>query len=313
MILSGHDGHLFGWDREFKYAGRTNNPPGISLSVADDIRSSIIGACFLSGYDRSVKVIWSDGLTEVFATIGVDSGSTKITTSTTVSLHDRIVLCGPIVSDPSKVSAFCLRFPANSMTVCPLLEELPAFGCLAEGLWIRGLDRPRRANLFQPNTESLPYKYREFDEKLVGDGFGRMAHAVSLGGMVINDIMSGPGVSPFYGRLLSWPPRFADPVFIVNFACIEKFLGLVPLSLREAARWVPVLCPVSAEFRETTRQDTSEAVIFVSGQDQGLDDFLRFYGALTKKGVVSSGKVKLEDRKGGIPIFRYNRVYAFGV
>jgi len=313
VTLFGHDGltgHLFGWDKEFKYAGRVNSPPGNSFSVSDSVVSSLAGAFFLGGLDRSSQVFWSDGSSEVSATVGRKRGSTKISlvVGANVSLHDRVILCGPIVSDPFKVAGFCRRFPANSMAVCPLFDELPAFGCLIEGLCDKGLDWPRRANLFQPNTDRFPYRCREFDEKLTGDGFGRMAHAVSLGVVVVNDMMRGPGVSPFYGRLLSRQVFADSSVFIVNANCEEKFLRLAPLSLREAARCVPVICPVSDEFRESAKQDSQEAVVFISGLELGLNDFLRFYGVMTRRGVVVSGPIKLDDMKGALPVFRYNSV-----
>ena len=314
MNYNGHDpktGHLFVWDKEFKYAGRDTNPPGDSFSPANDIIASLVGAFFLGGTGGFSKMFWSDGTNEVAAIAGLDGGEIKVHPAgqSSISLYDRVSLCGPIVSDPAKVAAFCRRFPANSMSVCALTDELPAFGCLSQALCAKKLDRPRRANLFQPNDAEISFKFREFDEKLNGDGFGRMAHAVSFGAVVLNDMMCGPGVSPFYGRLLSSLPVFDPTVFIINSDCVEKFLPLAPLSLRESARCVPVVCPVSDEFRQTTKQDVAEAQVFVSGLVTGLDDFLRFYGAMTKRGVVASGAVKLDGMKGTLPVFKYNRAY----
>jgi hypothetical protein len=303
--------HLFTWDREFKYAGRVSCPPGDSFSAVDDIGSSLLGAYFLAGVSRPAMVFWSDGVNEMAAGAALDAGSIKIQLlpKIQVSPTDRVVLCGPIVSDPTKVASFCQRFPANSMSVCALIDELPAFGCLVESLCAKGLERPRRANFFQPNLADLACKYREYEEKMEGDGFGRMAHAVSLGSVVLNEMRHGPGVSPFYGQMLSKLPIFGSNVFIINADCLERFLSPAPLSFREAARCVPVLCPVSQEFCEVTHQKIETAIIFVSGLVVGLDDFLRFFGVMTKQGIVVSGMVKLEDMKGILPVFRYNRVY----
>jgi len=313
MTLSGHDpekGHLFVWDKEFEYAGRVKSPSGDSFfpSWTDDCH---IGAYFLGGVDRPARVIWSDGAVKavsVAVSYRKDSGI-LLEGDSAVSIRDRVILCGPVSSSPVAVAQFCRKFPANSMSVCALTDELPAFGCLAKELCKRGLDRPRRANLFQPNTENLPYQSREFDEKLEGDGYGRMAHAVSLGSVVYNDMMRGPGVSPFYGRLLAKLPWFDPTTFIINADCVEKFLSPAPLSFREAAKCVPVLCPVSDAFREAIQKEIPEAVVFVSGLVPGLDDFLRFYGTMTGRGVVSSGLVKLDSMKGTLPVFGYNRVY----
>jgi hypothetical protein len=314
VTLHGHDpktGHLFVWDKEFKHAGRALNPPGDSFVPSDRIDDSLVGAYFLAGVDRPAKVLWSSGINDPeSATVSFVKGSRiQLVKDASLSVRDRLVLCGPVASIPAAVAVFCRRYPANSMSVCALTDELPAFGCLVKELCSKSLDRPRRANLFQPNDTSLPYQFREFDEKLDGDGFGRMAHAVSLGSAVCNDMMRGPGVSPFYGCLLSSLPVFDPTTFIINADCVEKFLSPAPLSFREAARCVPVLCPVSNEFREATRQNVSEAVVFVSGLTPGLDDFLRFYGAITGRGIVASGPVKLDGMKGTLPVFKYNRVF----
>jgi hypothetical protein len=322
MTLSGHDpekGHLFVWDKEFKYAGRVKSPPGDSFSPdgkggifspswTDDCR---IGAYFLGGVNRPAKVIWANGAVEavsVAVSYRKDSGI-LLEGDSAVSIRDRVILCGPVSSSPAAVARFCRIYPANSMSVCALTDELPAFGCLARELCKKGLDRPRRANLFQPNTDNLPYQSREFDEKMEGDGYGRMAHAVSLGSVVHNDMMRGPGVSPFYGRLLSKSSEIDSTTFIINADCVEKFLSPAPVSFREVAKCVPVLCPVSDAFREAIQQQVPEAVVFVSGLVPGLDDFLRFYGAMTGRGVVLSCPVKLDGMKGTLPVFGYNRVY----
>ena len=314
MTVYGHDpktGHLFVWDKEFKHAGRVSNPPGDSFVPSDRIDDSLVGAYFLGGVDRPAKVLWADGINDVdVVTVKFCKGlGIQLVKDSSLSMRDRIVLCGPVAAIPAAVAMFCRRYPVNSMSVCALTDELPAFGCLVKELCSKSLDRPRRANLFQPNTINLPYQFREFDEKLEGDGYGRMAHAVSLGSVVYNDMMQGPGVSPFYERLLCKLPVFDPTTFIINADCVEKFLSPAPLSFREAARCVPVLCPVSDEFREATRQNVSEAVVFISGLVPGLDDFLRFYGTMTGRGIVASGPVKLDGMKGTLPVFKYNRVF----
>ena len=163
--MNGYDqktGHLFVWNKEFKYAGRAINPPGDFFSPANDVIASLVGAFFLGGLGRFSKAFWSDGSNEVASMVGLDGGRIRIhpANNAPVSPHDRVVLCGPIVASPVKVAEFCQRFPANSMFVCHLTDELPAFGCLAEALCDKSLDRPRRASLFQPYKEPLPFPCR---------------------------------------------------------------------------------------------------------------------------------------------------------
>lgn len=314
--MHGYDeksGHLFTWDREFVYAGRATNPPGSSFVVGDEnrIQFCMAGAFFLGGVPNRTSVFWSDGRDERIADLFIDSSFLVcLTRCTPPSKTDRIVLCGPGVAIPEFVASFCDRFPTNPIYVCPLVDELAAFGALVAGLFALDLDWPRRANLFQPFVESLDGEGREYDQTLPGDGYGRMALAVSQGAIVVNQMMTGPGLSAFYGRMLAAKPVFPKSVYIINADCIDIFLPTTPVSLKVfAATNVPVVAKVSARFREVTGHQDDEAVVFVASDFiDGLGDFMRFYGAMTKQGVIASGWLSSSPVNGRLPVFRYNMV-----
>src|SRR3990172_10550162 len=101
MTLYGHDsltGHLFAWDKEFRYVGRVASPPDISFSVQNSREHRLsafwAGAFFLSGNRSPAWVFYASDEEEVVAIIIVDENGMmgvqqkKID----VSMIDRIVL-----------------------------------------------------------------------------------------------------------------------------------------------------------------------------------------------------------------------------
>jgi hypothetical protein len=307
-------GHLFAWDREFKYAGRIKTSPGDSLltSMHGSILLEMAGAYFLAGNKTPAKVVWSNGKDYLTSLLTLGDRGIESKHAGGIHFSDRVALCGPIANDPVAVADYCKTFPINSIYVCPLVSELCVFGLLVSNLCRMKKDYPRRAELFTPCDGELPEAAKEFDPALPGDGYGRMARAVSLGPIVYNQMMTGPGVSPFYGRMLASVPVFKDNVFIIGTDCIETFLRPAPVSMKMyAATCVPVLSPVTDEFRKATKWDKENAVVFVATDFmKGICAFMQFYGVLTHKGFVVSGMVEPSALTGNLPVFRYNKVYA---
>ena len=320
MTLNGYDpltGHSFTWDKEFKYAGRVNSPPGSSLSVKNGAEfrfaASLQGAYFLSGYREPAWVFYAD--TKERATLAIidETGIFAVEqTEPRVGLTDRMILCGPKVADPAYVGAFCARFPCNPLYVCHLTDELPAFGILAHELVFRGLEKPRRVPLLHPITDDMPSVFQEeFDPKLNGDVYGRMALVLNRGFIAMNEVMAGPGLSFFYGRILSWKSVFNNPVYVLSFQTLQMFLPLAPISLKlYAATSVPVLAPVSDDFRKATGHEGDTAVIGVANDFiPGLGDFIHFHGAMGKSGIFCSGMILPSEITGNFPVFRYNKMH----
>jgi hypothetical protein len=311
-------GHLFAWDREFSYAGRTPTPPGVSFSVSDDsehrLYASLAGAFFLSG-SRNPSWLFYASDTEEYVAIAVidDSGIlVVIQKEAKVSLLDRVILCGPKVKDPAFVGSFCSRFPTNPMYVCPMTDELPAFGVLARELLADGDEWPRRVFTFRPKTdEMMALSSAAYDDNLNGDAYGRMAYIMGQGSLVKNEIMDGPGVSFFYGQMLARLPVFHDSVYIINPESLPVYLPKAPVSLKlYAATSVPVLAAVSDDFRKITGHTEEKAVVATASDFiPGLGTFIHFHGAMTKSGIFCSGTVGSANIKGKLPVFRYNKVY----
>ena len=321
MIVYGHDpltGHLFAWEKEFRYAGRVDTPPGVSVSVPNDKELRFLACCagafFLSG-NRSPAWVFhvSDEGEDVAIVINDESGLNAVRQNhVEVSMADRVILCGPKVRDPNFIASFCGRYPINSMYVCPLIDELPAFGVLSRALVANDKDYPRRAILWQPNTEPLPSShFKEYNPELDGDAYGRMAFAVSRRIPVLNDMMIGPGTSFFHGRMLAMKASFDDNVFVINPQSLGAFVPIAPVSLKlYAATSVPSMMPVTDDFRKATGHQGECAVIAVASDFiHGLGTFLHFYGSITGSGVFCTGSIPSGKRIEQLSVFRHDRVY----
>jgi hypothetical protein len=272
------------------------------------------GAFFLAANRSPAWVFYASDDGEVVSIVIVDSdGMLGVQQKrSNVSLTDRVVLCGPKVKDPAWVASFCQRFPTNPMYVCPLVDELPAFGVLAKALVAQGKDWPRRAVLFQPVTEELPaLSSKEYEDNLDGDAYGRMVWAMSKGMMVFNDVMTGPGISFFHGRMLAMRAAFPENVYVINSESIMSFIPHSPVSLKlYAATSVPVLARVTDDFCKATGHQGDHAVVAVASDFiPGIVTFLHFYGAVTKGGVFCTGMISSDGMKGKLPVFRYNKMY----
>lgn len=220
-----------------------------------------------------------------------------------------ISLCGRVVSDSVKVAQFCRQFPANRVYVCPLVDELAAFGILAIKLVEMGKERPRRAFLCSPNEGVMDAKSVEFDSKLQGDGYGVMANVVAHGVPILNEMMICPGVSPFYGRVLlrNFVPNAA---YLVRCEVMQEYFPYEPVSAKTyAATSVPVEFANNERFMKISGCTSEKVnVVVVSDYIPMLPVFMNFYKIMsgldfvvTLLGDILSSKI--------VSVFRHSRAY----
>jgi hypothetical protein len=319
-------GFLFSHERDFRFEGRRDSPPDGSFLVpaGDEARSlaELSGCLFLSGCREACTVVKArtmDG--EVSGLLGSMSGRVRTFGSVSargvkdVALPGKpVCLCGEMARSPAAVSEFCRMFPSSRTYVCSVVDELAAFGVLAAGL--RGVDRPRRANLCLPDERRMDAEFVEFDKNLEGDGWGRMAYHVSRGRPVVNQMMSNPGMQLFYGRVLT------DGVggcgtYIVRLQEMDRFFPTEPLSVKlYGAMCVPVRMATTEAFaRETGWRGPVVDVMCVSDMVWNLPTFAGFYRAMSGgKGFfgVSDAKDVRQTVGKGI-VFRHDREYKVGL
>jgi hypothetical protein len=316
MVLYGHDpvkGYLFVWEKEFKFAGRVNPPSGNSFLIQNRVLDSLRGAYFLSGNRKPVKVIWlsKDGSFPFWCCLGEEGICCAVIDNFVVHPTELIIVCGPSVADSYLVSVVCNHFPNNPLYVCPVVEELPSFGFLANELIKQGKEYPRRISFSNPVTGDIEGSYcYPYEESMENDAFGKMAFSVSKDVVVYNEMFTGLGLSPFYGRGLSNKPISPETVYILNEDIVDDLLPLVPISLKNyAAKTVPVDVVVPDDFRRKTDCQGKRARIFVANDSLfGVGVFMKFYGALTKLGYVCSGEIS-EGFQGSLSVYRYNKMY----
>lgn len=227
-----------------------------------------------------------DDMDDVVGMIGMFRGRARTVRGGLESMQPFVVpsgpvlMCGPAVKDPDKVARFCRVFPTSTVYVCPLVDELAAFGALAMGL--QAEEKPRKANLFVPNVEPMTGVSVSFDSKLDGDGLGRMAHAVKMGAKVLNEMMVGPGVPRFYGQVVS-DGKGGSKTYVVRMRAMDEFFPLEPISAKAyAAACVPVRMTNTHEFSKATEcEATSVNVLVVSDMIWELPTFERFYNVMT--------------------------------
>jgi hypothetical protein len=306
-------GHSLSWNREFKFAGRTQPPSGEFISTNDEsgIYRKMQGAYFLAGKSTPAKVLYC-GETEQWMDFYIGASEIKgIACNQKVGLLDFIVVCGPVVENPERLSEICSRYPVNRIYVCPLVDELEVFGCLVDKLCREKLEMPRRANLCEPNREPLDFPCKQYDSVLQGDAWGRLAHGVSSGSFMYNQIMNSAGVSAFYDKLIASIPIFKENVFIVSSDLVGKYFPSAPVSAkRHAATSVPVAMNVSEKFKKDTGWRLDKANVLVASDFiEGLGTFMRFYKIMTGKDFVVSGAKGQIELRGIIPLFRCHGVY----
>jgi len=311
---------LFTWDGEFQF-GRVDSFEGEGVSVVTTERRifyEMAGCHFLSGFqspsyffrvdDFSKNVLMMRGLVLDLKIQVMDYHPWESVKKWYRSGFS-IALCGQIVKSPEAVAEFCRAFPCETVYVCPLVEELAAFGALVTTL---EKESPRRANLFVPNTEVINAEFKEFDPKLAGDGLGRMASLVHRGIPVLNEMRTGPGISPFYGKIIHDGSKNVSN-YIVSLEGIDEYFPYEPISARfYAATSVPVRMSVMPKFRKDSGCESEYADVFVaSDYVPDLSVFMRFYRLMSGKSFVgiSDAKDITAFAKKTMPVFRYNRAY----
>jgi len=310
MMRARHGPHAVEWDGEFRFGAR---PEG-AHEVREPASASAVGAAFLSGRRGCpVTFVERDGSSRCF----VVSGSAVIPSGGSVSNLEpgaSWALCGPGVADPYVVAGECRGTRARTVSVCPLVGALPAFGYLAGVLGVQGRARPRMTRFCEPRDEPIDVEGQGFDPGLEGDGLGRMAHLVQARTPVVNQMMRTPSLPAFYGRVLSTGGWWGEPVFLMLPATALKYFPGEPLSLRNyAAAWVPVAVGNTEEFSRASGWGHSHAVIFVASElTPGLGTFLRFVQMMSGDDVVASSDPADMPVPGRMPVFRHRRAYNVG-
>ena len=306
-------GHLFGWDGDFHYLGETFDPPegDIVLWPKDypDALAGFIAGYFFSGYDNPVQV-WSDG--EEF------SWSWSKSCAEHSILKDRpsagavrhLVISGPIIRQPGQMAKLCRQFPFVSAFACTLTDgQLRAFSVLVMALGDK--EKPRRANLYEPNEEALCGRESiDYNPDLgEGDGLGRMANMLFQGVSVVNQIRKPVGHSPFYGNLLSQEENCGSETYIVRASEMGIFPKDECFSLNLVSHYVPVECDVTDEFRERTGSKQERVPVLVASDNViGLPSFMTFYHAFSGKDFICVMGIQ-GDTPQNFPVYRYNKWY----
>ena len=307
-------GSLVSWDFDFHYEGKHSLPPEGAKISENQVEDEMIGCAFMSGWSDNVIVIRSDGDSFQYGIFGVDAKhglwiGTGPDQEMLKKMSSRmpICVCGKIVSDSVKMMTLCGRFPTSRIYVCPLIDELAAFGVLIREIG----HKPYRFIPAWDNKEQLNAEHITFDAHLEGDGYGRMADVVFRGLPVLNEMMTTIGVSPFYGKVLhaGWVP---GSLALVRLQDMDTFFPHTFISAKNyAATSVPVRMETTEKFRKSVMDGYNEAfidVFVVTDYVPGISTFLRFYKTFSGKGFVFATE---RDQKRTMPIFRADKAYRF--
>lgn len=310
MVANGYDGrHLFSYDGEFHYQGETKSPPDHVRLVGDkEIAARLAGSYFLSGNSHPAFNVWTDGEEAAFVVTYCRDGkisSRLVKNPGEVPAKVPVCVSGKIVRNPELMAQFCQTYPSSPVFACPVVDELAAFGILAESF------TPRRLFFGKPVEDELPFKHEAYDEKLEGDAYGRMAAAVKSGRAAHNQIYQGLGTWPFYDRILTrgWNPKEQHPTFMVRSNAVVRYFPKAPVSAKYyAGTSVPVLMETSKEFRDTAKCDRERvAVLVASDYFPGTTTFMRFHHVLSGNDWVGLTKAVVPLKT--MPLFRYNKLY----
>lgn len=308
---------LFSWDGDFKYEGKIDIAPPDAFIVEQELRPWLeMAAChFLSGYRRHCVFYLSDEGNSISAYGDMLKAECKWTNchdwkKVITHIHPNAPLCvaGYVAQEPATIAELCRTYPCHTVYVCPLVEELAAFGALVTNLH---QEKPRRTSLCVPNKEDMGGPYQEYDAKLNGDGYGQMANIVHRGLPVLNEMMSCPGISPFYGRVLS--KKVGDsPTYIIRSEAVHKFFPNEPLSATHyAATSVPVEVNNTTSFKRASGCDEEKVKIFVSSDHvPNLPVFMNFYKVMSNNDFVGTSNSKQLVCSKNLPVFRYDKGYS---
>ena len=313
---------LFSWDGDFKYEGKVDTAPAGAFIVEENLRQWIemAGCQFLSGSSSDCLSFHSKGkdsavvrgnLIRAECNLSMCYDWDKITSEAT-TFTGLICVSGYVSNDPEALAKLCKIYPCNSFYVCSLVEELAAFGVLVVN--IRDKVKPRRAPLCTPNDKTEEGECLEYDPKLDGDGYGRMADAVRHGFPVVNEMMDCPGISPFYGKVLARKTGL-PPSYIIRNDAMRLFFPTEPLSITHyAATSVPIEVTNTPTFRQASDcQEEKVHIVVTSNYIPNLPVFMNFYKILSGKSFIGTAFTKQLISSKKTPVFRYSRAYDIGV
>lgn len=307
---------LFSWDGDFRYEGKTDVIPEDAFVVKEESRTwlEMAGCQFLSGYTRNVLMYHSNSDNSIAAYGDVLKESCKWTDcrdwkKVTEHIHPTASICisGYVASNPNELAEFCKTHPSNSVYVCPLVEELAAFGVLVMN--IQDKEKPRKINLCIPNDKEMGDFFLKYEPTLNGDGYGKMADFINRGFPVLNEIMSCPGISPFYGRVLA--EKSGKPsTYLLRKDAVGLFFPQEPLSATHyVATSVPVAVTNTTSFmRKSGCKDDKVNIVVSSDNIPWLKEFLNFYRVMSGKDFVGTTNL-IQLRAQNLPVFRYSRAH----
>ena len=297
-------GHSFSWNGEIFYQGKLASAPSDALTgePSDNHLSEMTGCYFLSGLRNTAYVYWSDGKAR-FVTLVKGTSTTR---------NPILCLCGPICAKPDLLMEQFGDLLGTSIYICPLQEELRAFGILAQEL-IKGLCKPRKIPLYDKNYDLIPGReHLDFQDNLDGDCIGRLAQVVGSGIPVINEIRKSIGVSPFYGKVLvKNTMTFGKPVsFVISISAVDRYFPKMPITSRYMAATVSVQVRNTDAFREASG-DNSEFVNIhlATDSDPDLRLFLEYLNIFGKQEFAAAYERKTFPMENKLPVIRYNRGY----
>jgi hypothetical protein len=306
MATYGYDGrHLFSFDGEFHYEGVAVSPNHARQVGEKEIAARLAGSYFLSGQRLPAFNVWADGEQAAFVVTYWRDGaiqSRKVANPGKVPPAVPVCVSGPIVENSEMMAQFCATYPSCSVFACPVVDELAAFGVVAED------QLPRRIFLAKPCEDELPFSSIAYDDNLEGDAYGRMAAQVKIGRAVHNQMYVGPGASPFHGVLtLAWNPE--RPLFMVRANAVTRYFPEAPISAKyHAATTVPIMMPTSEEFREETGCDREKVEVMVESEFiPGVPSFMKFHHVMSGKDWVGLTNAVIPLKT--MPLFRYNKAY----
>jgi len=219
---------------------------------------------------------------------------------------DVIIICGEKALDPVDVSRVCNENPHNEVYCLPWVTTGETFEA---NLRSNG-GRPNRFFPCQENREELNAPFIELAGELPGDPFGRMADILSDGMPVVNQVMSCPCLSGFYGNVLV--PKAGASWYIVALDDVQRYFPFVPLSSKiYAATTVPVQMEGTDEFAEIAGRK-SAPVLVATDFIPGIIPFMGFLKVMTGRGVIGVFRPKETIPQKSIPLLRYNRGYRLG-
>lgn len=318
-VIHGYDpdtGSLFKWDKDFSYLGKTDAPPEdaevlVSHPLAH-IECEMVSAYFLGGKRDPIGIYWSDGTEYVYTIMTVKDGSFVMLQMLPVQESNirafegnAIYLTGPICSNPAKVGDFCRKVPVKY--VCTMGTDSAAFGLT---ILKSPNPRPRRAELTQVNNAEMDSESIAFDPTFPDDAMGNMALRVSKGIAVVNDIRIAPGISPFYGKIVT-NKIIGDPVFMIDCPMVDKYFPSECLSIKMyAATNVPVEVENTGAFRKDTGYIAGKVKILIAtSYHAGFQQFMQMYNIHSGRHWVALLDPKKMKPTGPVIVFRNNKAY----